>query len=143
MATDPIWFDCASEDILLGKHKFGVDEFKVALTNVAPDNDHTEFSDLTEIAEGNGYTAGGEVTVSTVTRVGSTSRVFFADTTFAATGVMAGFRYASVYNNTHEDKPLLFRFDYGSTRNLGATDGFVVDFDSVLGALAIKIGEPE
>lgn len=133
--ADPIFFNCYTEDLYRAKHNFGTHTFKVALTLSQPSVTNTSFTDLAEIAAGNGYTAGGNPTVLTISRTGSVTRVFATDVTFTATGNMAPFRFATVYNDTTVGKPLVCMYDYGVTINLQSTDGHVIDFDASLGWL--------
>src|SRR5690606_7040130 len=60
MATVQI-FNSFKEAIAEKQHDLGADSLKFMLTDVAPTLANTMLSDLTEIAAGNGYTAGGEV----------------------------------------------------------------------------------
>ena len=122
------------------KHDLGADTLKVMLTSVAPLPSNTVKADLTEIADGNGYTAGGNV--ATVTSSAQTSGVYklvLADpTTWTATGgAMAPFRYAVLYNDTATSDEVIGYWDYGTTVNLSDGDSFTVDFDPATGVLTI------
>lgn len=46
-------------DLASGVHNFGTATVKVMLTNTAPVATNTVIANITEIAAGNGYTAGG------------------------------------------------------------------------------------
>jgi len=92
-------------------HDLGSDTLKVALTNTLPDAaSDTVLGDITEIAAGNGYTAGGEsLAVSSSGQSGGTySLVISSNITWVATGGdIAAFRYAVLYNDTDVTKRLI------------------------------------
>lgn len=52
-------FNAFVEAVAEKVHNLGADTLKVMLTNVAPVATNSVKADLTEIAAGNGYTAGG------------------------------------------------------------------------------------
>ena len=52
-------FQAFVEHVAEGVHNLGSDTLKVMLTNTAPLATNSVKADLTEIAAGNGYTAGG------------------------------------------------------------------------------------
>ena len=54
-------FNCYSADIHNGKHNLGADSLKVMMTNVQPIVGNLVKTDITEIAVGGGYLAGGLV----------------------------------------------------------------------------------
>ena len=58
---------------------------------------------------------------------------------FTATGAMATFRYAVVYNDTQTSpaKPLVGWTDYGSAVSMVNTNTFTVDFDGTNGAITV------
>lgn len=141
--ADPVFFYCFHDDLSAGKHVVGTSAYKVCLTNTQPNLADASYTDLSEIASGNGYTTGGDSTTVTKTTSLGTTRWFGTDVTFAATGAMATFRYAVVYNNTHASKPLVCYYDYGQAISLGATDGFVVDFNATLGFVKLEYGAAE
>ena len=83
-------------------HNLGSDTLKVMLTNTAPSTSNSVKADITEIAAGNGYTAGGAtITVASSAQSGGTYKLNIADVTFTASGgSMAPFRYVVLYNDT-------------------------------------------
>lgn len=101
------------------------DTLKVALTNTAPNvATHNVFADITEIAAGNGYTAGGADTQNDGTETGGTLTVTGVDIVWTASGGSIGpFRYAVLYNDTPTSPadPLIAYWDYGSS--ITALDG--------------------
>lgn len=132
-----------SEDVAHGVHNLGSDTLKLALTNSAPSTSNEVFGSITEIAAGNGYTAGGATI--TVTSSGQTAGVYkliVQEVTITASGGSIGpFRYAVIYNSTPTSplKPLIQYYDYGSAVTLSDGSVFPVDFDGSLGCLKISI----
>jgi hypothetical protein len=133
-------FQDAAEQILRGKHDFGSHVFKVALSNTAPNAaTHTQLSDITQIAAGNGYVTGG-FTLDTVvlSEAGGTAKVTIADEVILASGgAMAAFRYAVIYNDTSASDLLLGYYDYGSSVTLNDTEDLTIDFDAAAGVLTL------
>ena len=121
----------AIEDIHTKKHDFSADVFKMALTNTAPtvatDN---VLADITEIAAGNGYTAGGAtITIdSAVQAAGLFTLAVTTDIVITASGGSIGaFRYAVFYNSTPAGGLLVSYWDRGSSATL--LDGEAVTID--------------
>ncbi len=116
-------------DLLQGEHSFGTDAIKVALSNTAITSAQN-YGDITEIANGNGYTTGGPTTTATVSAPTSTSgRVAFSDPTVTASGAgMATWRYGLVYNSVTGAG--IARFDAGSAQTLAAGDSRTLDFST-------------
>lgn len=129
------------EDLAKKKHDLSADVFKVMLTNSAPVATNSIKSDITDIAAGNGYTAGG--TATTITSCVQTTGVLkaiFTDVVFTASASSIGpFRYVVLYNDTQTSpaKPLIAWFDYGSSISLLIGETFTVDFDAAAGVLTI------
>lgn len=116
------------------------DTLKVALTNTAPNvATHAVFADITEIAAGNGYTAGGTDTQNDGTESGGTLTVTGIDVVFTASGGTIGpFRYVVLYNDTPTSPadPLIGYWDYGSAVTLQDTETFTVNFGASLFTVA-------
>lgn len=128
------------EDLAKKKHDLSADSFKVMLTNTAPVAANAIKTDITDIAAGNGYTAGG--TASTITSCVQTSgvlKLILTDVVFTASGAVGPFRYVVLYNDTQTvpAKPLVGWFDYGSAISLANLETFTVDFDGAAGVLTI------
>lgn len=124
-----------------GVHNIGSDTLKFILTNVAPVATNSVKADLTEIAAGNGYTAGGsQVTISSSTQTGGTySAVPAADVVFTAAGGSIGpFRYVVLYNDTPTSPadPLISYYDRGSEVTLNDTETFTIDVGATLYTLS-------
>ena len=110
------------------------DTLKVMLTNTAPSASNSVKGDLTEIAAGNGYTAGGTAIGTTAySQTAGVATLSGNDVTFTASGGSIGpFRYAVVYDDTPTSPadPLIAYQDYGSAITLAAGGTFTVDFPS-------------
>lgn len=121
------------EDLCKKKHDLSADTLKCALTLTAPVATNAIFGDLTEIAAGNGYSAGGNsVTVTTSSQSSGTFTLAGNQIVFTASGgAIANFRYIALYNSTQTtpNKPLIAWWDYGSTLTLNSGDSLTVQFN--------------
>lgn len=119
-------FDSFVGDLCNKVHNLGSDTLKLLLTNTAPVRTNTVKANLTEIAAGNGYTAGG-ATVTGVTDTDATGTVTLAsaDATITASGGTIGpFRYVGLYNSTTAGGSLISWWDYGSSITLNDGETF-------------------
>ncbi len=124
-------FDMFTDDLVRGVYNFGSDVFMVMLTNVAPVATDHMLADLTEIAAGNGYSAGGSASAISLTNAEGTEIVTAANVTFTAAGGSIGpFRYAVIYDATPAGQPLVCWFDYGSPQMLYSGDNLTVEPNS-------------
>ena len=131
-------FNVFTSDLVNAKHNFGANSFKVMLTNTAPVATNAVKADLTEIAAGNGYTAGGTATTMTTSTTTGTAKVTASDVVFtAAGGAIAAARYAVLYNATTSGNPLISWWDYGSSITLNDTETLTVDFDNTNGIFTV------
>jgi hypothetical protein len=115
MATVTI-FDAFPEAAAEGIHNLASNTLKVALTNTAPSQSaNTVLTDITQIAAGFGYLAGG--VTATVTSSSQTAGVYTlilsAITWTASGGDIAANRYAVLYNDTAASKNLIAYADFG------------------------------
>jgi hypothetical protein len=133
----PHKFNIFSKDLADKKHNFGSDTFKIMLTNVAPIASNTITADLTEIAAGSGYTAGGTATAITESTSAGTYKAVGANVVFTATGAVGPFRYAVLYNDTAANNPLICWWDNGESITLANTEVFTVALDATNGILQI------
>lgn len=120
MATVTL-FDKFAEDAAEGVHNLASDTLKVALTNTAPSaGSATVFADITEIAAGNGYVAGGvAATVDASTLSGGVYTLTLSGVTWTASGgAIAANRYAVLYNDTAATKPLIAFADFGASSTI-------------------------
>lgn len=131
-------YECFSEVLAEKGHNLDTDVLKVALTNAAPNvATHAGLADITEIAAGNGYAAGGTDTQNATSRSGGTTSVTGVDVTFTASGgSIAAFRYVVLYNDTHASDSLIGYWDYGSSITLATGESLLVDFGASMFTVA-------
>lgn len=128
-------FDDLAEQIGKGVHVWGTHTLKVALTNAAPVASNTVLADITQIANGGGYTggAGGGYALDgvTFTEASGTATLTATDEVITAAGGSVGpFRYLVVYNDsaTSPADALIGWLDYGSALTLNDGESLTVDF---------------
>lgn len=121
-------------------HNLGSDTLKVALTNSAPSASNTQLSQVTQIANGNGYTTGGTTAaLSSSAQSSGIYKLVLTDVVFTASGGSVGpFRYAVLYNDTAGNDELIGYWDYGSSITLASGESFTVDFDPTAGVLTLQ-----
>lgn len=120
-------------------HNLGSDTLKVVLTNTGPTAaTDDQLADITQVANGNGYTTGGTTaTTSSSAQTSGTYKLVLADVLFTASGGLGPFRYAVLYNDTATGDELIGYWDYGSSVTLASGDTFTVDFDPSTGVLQL------
>jgi hypothetical protein len=126
-------FNDFTEQLNRGSHNFGSNVYKIMLTNSAPIAANAAKADITEITAGNGYTAGGGTTTITVSETSGTTTISGSQVVFTASGAMATFRYAVLYNDTTStpvNKPLVAWWDYGAGVSLTSGETFTVKFNN-------------
>jgi hypothetical protein len=134
-------FNAFVEHLAEGVHNLGADTLKVLLTNTAPVATNSVRANLTEIAAGNGYTAGG--IAASITSSGQTSgtyKLVLGDVVITASGGSIGpFRYAVLYNDTPTSPadPLIGYWDYGSALTLANGESITWDADPTDGVLTL------
>ena len=129
--TEP---DCLSEDIANKVHDFNSDTFRLALTNSAPVLSTTFLlSNVTQIANGNGYTTAadgaGMGATLTFSRTGQVTSVTMSNSpAWTATGVVGPFRYIVWWNDTPTSplNPVIGWLDHGSPVTMASTDTYTV-----------------
>ena len=110
-----------------------VDQLKIALSNTAPVATNTLFANITEIAAGFGYTAGGEDTQNSGARATGTFTLTGTKVVWTAAGGSIGpFRYVVLYNDTPASPldPLIAWWDHGSAVTLADGETFTVKFNN-------------
>jgi hypothetical protein len=114
MATVTI-FNAFPEAAAEGVHNLASNTLKVALTNTAPLTSAAVFADITEIAAGNGYVAGGvTAAVDSSSQTGGVYTLILSGVSWtAAGGDIAANRYAVLYNDTAASKNLIAVADFG------------------------------
>src|SRR5262245_55077855 len=97
-------------------HKLDTDILKVVLSNSAPSASNTVLTDITQIANGNGYTTGGAIASQvSSSQTSGTYKLVLNDVTWtASSGSIATFRYAVLYNDTAANDELIAWWDYGT-----------------------------
>ncbi len=123
-------FQDFSEQVAKGVHVFGTHSFKLALTNSAPVATNTVLANITQIANGNGYTTGGAAVPNlTCTESSGITTVAADQVVFTATGAMGTFRYLVLYNDTAASDNLVGWWDHGSTVSLQAGETYTFKFN--------------
>jgi len=114
-------FDVFSLNVLSALENFTAHSYKVMLTDVAPVRTNTIKSNITEIAAGNGYTAGGGVSAVSLADAAGVTTASAGPVTFTASGgSIATWRYAVIYNATTNN--LVGWYDYGAEVIITATN---------------------
>jgi hypothetical protein len=112
---------------------------KLALSNASPVNTNTVIGDITQIANGNGYTTGGiTLTLTSSAQSAGTYSAKFADVTdawVAGPSAMATFRYLIVYDSTNGN--LIGWWDAGVAITLNLGDSINLDLDDTNGIFTI------
>lgn len=128
-------FDDLSEQIGKAVHNWASHTIKVALSNTAPSASNTVLADITQIANGGGYTggAGGGYTFAglSYTEAAGVATLTFTDLVITATGgAINTFRYLVIYNDsaTSPADALIGWLDYGSALNVADTETLTIDF---------------
>lgn len=127
-------FNQTIADIANKVHNLGADSFKFMLTLTPPVATNSVKADLTEIAPGNGYTAGGElVTITSSTQTGGVYTWIGGSNPVitAAGGSIADFRYVVLYNDTTASDNLISFYDYGSTVTLADGESLTINASAV------------
>lgn len=120
-------------------HNLGSDTLKVVLTNSAPVAGNSVLANITQIANGNGYTTGGATAALTSSaQTSGLYKLVLASVVFTATGAVGPFQWAVLYNDTAGNDELIGYWDYGSAVTLGNGDTFTVSFDATNGVLTIQ-----
>lgn len=116
-----------------GTHDLATNTVKLALTLSAPVVTNTQLSNLTQIANGNGYTTGG-FTIGSKTST-QTSGVYTLEganvTILASGGTMADWRYLALYDDGATNDELILFIDAGSTQSLADGESVVVTWSPV------------
>jgi hypothetical protein len=115
----------------------GSDAWKVALSNTVNVADTTFTAGTTDLATGNGYTAGGNAatTSSSTQTAGTYKLVLNSPATWTATGSVGPFRYAILWDST-TSQPVAY-WDYGSSITLTTGDTFTVTLDGTNGVFTV------
>jgi hypothetical protein len=131
-------FDAFIQELGRGGHNLNGNTFKVMLTNVAPNQaTGAVTADITEIAAGNGYVAGGTaIGGNSYSQVAGVATFDGGDVTFTASGgAIATWRYGVIVNTTVGK--LVAYGDTGGAQNIGAGNAYVFKWN----ALGIAVAE--
>ena len=133
-------FNAFVADVANKVHNLGSDTLKIMLSNTAPASTNAIKTDITEIAAGNGYTAGGAaVTITSSAQSSGLYKLVGNNVTFTASGgTIATFRYAVIYNSTAASGNLIGWWDYGTTVSVTSGNSFQVQLDPVNGILQLQ-----
>lgn len=109
------------------------------LTNTLPLATNAVKSDITEIAAGNGYAAGGNVAafVSDTDTAGTYKLILSPVQFTAAGGSFAPFEWAVLYNATAAGLNLIGFWDYGVAITLTNGNSFTVSLDPANGVFTL------
>jgi hypothetical protein len=132
-------FNQFTKDLIDGKHIFSSHVYKVMLTNTAPVATNQVKADITEIAAGSGYTAGGTATTISESTTSGIAKIVGSNVVFTATGALGPFQYAVLYNDTQTvpAKPLVCWWDYGSAITMANTETMTIAFDAANGIVTV------
>jgi hypothetical protein len=132
-------FNSFVSDLAQKVHNLHSDTLKIMLTDTAPVATNTIKSNITEIAAGNGYVAGGAAAtlVSDNDTSGTYKLILSAVSWTASGGSIAQFRYAVLYNSTPANGNLIAWWDYGAEINLTNGNTFTVSLDQTNGVFTL------
>lgn len=133
-------FDQFGEDAMHGVHNLGADDIAVMLSNVAPVRTNKVKADITEIAPGNGYVAGGIVAnrVSSGQTAGLYQLILSPVQWTAVSGSIATFQYSIIYNKTTPAGNLIGWYDYGAPVVITTGNNFLENLDQVNGLIRFQ-----
>ena len=125
-------FNAYVEHIHEGVHNLQTGQLVVALTNTLPLAANSVLTDITQIAYTNLSTR--NVTTSASSQTAGTYSLVCTDLVLTASGAVATFRYAVLYNDTPTSPadPLIGWYDYGSAVTLANLETFTVDFGATV-----------
>jgi hypothetical protein len=127
------------QDIATGVHNLNTATLKVMFTDVSPVATNKVKADITEIAAGNGYVAGGiQANFVSGGDVAGLYRLILAQPSVtAASGSIAQFRYVVLYNASLASGNLIGWYDFGSELNITNGNTFLVALDQTNGVLTL------
>jgi hypothetical protein len=115
-------------DIGLASHpNLNTDTHRVVLTNTTPVNTNTILANITQIANGNGYTTDGEDAQNAFSRSGGTATLSASQIVWTGgAGGMATFEWVVYYsqNSANLVNPLISWWDYASGLALAVGETF-------------------
>jgi hypothetical protein len=126
-------------DLAQKVHNLNADTLKIMLTSIAPLATNTVRGNLTEIAAGNGYVAGGAAAAFVSGNdTSGTYRLILSPVSWTASGGLIGpFEFAVLYNSTTANGNLIGWWDYGAPLTLTSGNTFTVSLDQVNGVFTL------
>ena len=120
-----------------GKYNLGSDQLTVALcaSANAPVATNIKLSDLTVVAYANLSTR--NITTTSSTQTSGTYKLIVQDLVLTASGTVATWRYAVIYDSNATNYELIGWIDSGGDITMLANDTFTLDFDNVNGLLQL------
>lgn len=133
-------FDQFVLDLASGVHNLNAAALKILLTNAAPVRTNKVKADLTEIAAGNGYAAGGNAALfNSGGDAAGLYKLVLAPVAFTAAGGNIGpFEFAVLYNASNAAGNLIGWWDYGLAITLTNGNTFTVQLDQANGVLTLQ-----
>jgi hypothetical protein len=102
------------------------DQFTLFLSNVAPIATNSVLADITQIAYTN--LSSRNFTTASSSQTGGTYTLVLNDLVVTASGPVATFRYAGIFDDTVAGDPVVGWWDYGSSITMATGETFTVDF---------------
>jgi hypothetical protein len=132
-------FNSFVSDLAQKVHNLNSDALKILLTNSAPAPTNTIKSNVSEIAAGNGYSAGGgAASFVSGNDAAGTYRLILSPVSWTAAGGSIGpFEFAVLYNSSTASGNLIGWWDYGTAITLTNGNTFTVSLDQTNGVLAL------
>jgi hypothetical protein len=123
-----------------GVHNLATNTLRIALSNTLPVNTYSTLSQISQIAAGGGYSTGGfAITTTSSTQTAGVYKLILQDFTLTATGTIAPWQYAVLYNDTAASDPLILWYTYAAVVNMVSGNTFLFDFDGTNGALNFQL----
>lgn len=121
-------FNAFIEGVFETQFNFATDTFRVILSNTTPNAATMSVrADVTEVANGNGYTTGGQVVPIVASSQTGGTYTATVNTTLTWTGSGAGIgplRYAYMFDDTNASDRLVGVWDYGSSITVASGETF-------------------
>jgi len=124
-----------AEQVGLGTMNLNTDTLKIALhTGTYTPNTTTDITQSAlgnEVANGNGYTTGGEDVQNVWTESpAGTGLLDGTDVIFTATGTISNIRYAVLYNSSIATNNLIAYWDHGTEVSMISGETFTITFNA-------------
>jgi hypothetical protein len=120
-------------EVMLEGGNLGTETYAIRLATAI----NTTAGSITEVANGNGYTTGGNATsVTSATHASGVYKLVLADpAVWTATGAGFSFRYAVLVGSTSGN---MGAWDYGSSQAVAAGETVTVDLSAADGVLQVS-----